>query len=247
MDQELKQTIHRKYILVIPFLFALHYCFSATSAQDTLPDSLVRERLQIIQIMLDQGKKGANFWWNGWLVGYSVATLAQSAIVISSDNLKTRQDWTLGAITTLLGAAGQIIAPMTPGYTSDKLEEMPEGTPEENRIKLQEAEKLLEKCALREKSGRSWKMHALDGAVNVSCGFIMWFGFKRTFFEGVENIAINTAICETQIFTQPTRAIRDYNYYCQKYKPGQELSSIQPSVSWYFTLVPGGIGIKMVF
>lgn len=243
----MSKNIDIKFIRVTTLLLVFCYEFIRVTAQDVLPDSLVRERIQVIQNMLKEGKKGANLWWYGWFIGYNAATLAQGAVVISSDKLATRQDWTLGAISTVLGAAGLLIAPMTPGYSTNSLEEMPEGTPEECLLKLQEAEKLLENCALREKSGRSWKTHTLDGAVNIGCGAVMWFGFKRNFIQGISNIAMNTAICETQIFTQPTRAIRDYNSYCQKYKPLDIKAYAPPLVNWYFTMVPGGLGIKMVF
>ena len=232
---------------VFPFLLVLFYQVSIAKTQDSIPDSLVRERIQVIQNMLDQGKKNANAWWYGWLVGYGTATLAQGAVCLFGDKLATRQDMALGAITTLLGMGGQIISPMVPGYAPGKLEEIPEGTPEENLRKLQEAEKLLGECAIREKEGRSWKIHALDGAVNISCGFIVWFGFKRSFLAGIENVALNTAICEAQIFTQPTRAIKDYDYYCQKYNTGQNLAGHRPPVTWSFTMVPGGIGLRLMF
>jgi hypothetical protein len=243
----LKRTRNRKFIKAIPFILVLWFYVNTTKAQDILPDSLVRERIQSIQKMLDHGMKNANRWWYGWLVGYSTATVAQGAAVILSDNKATRQDMALGAITTLLGAAGQVIAPMIPGYAPDRLNELPEGTPEERRRKLQEAEKLLEESALREKDGRSWKTHVLDAAVNISGGFIVWFGFKRTFLDGVENVALNTAICETQIFTQPTRAIKDYNYYCQTINQNQNLCFDSPRVTWFFIVIPGGVGIKMIF
>ncbi|MBN2763391.1 MAG: hypothetical protein JXR41_09890 [Bacteroidales bacterium] len=216
-------------------------------AQDSIPDSLVKERIQVIQEMLDQGKKNANIWWYGWIAGYGTATLAQGAVCLYSEKLATRQDMALGALTTLLGVGSQLIAPMDPGFVPDRLREIPEGNPEQNLIKLQEAERMLEACAVREKEGRSWKIHALDGAVNVACGFVVWFGFKRTFTDGLINVAMNTAICEAQIFTQPTRAIRDYDNYCRQYKTGQPLSVREPKASWSFTIVPGGVGVRLVF
>ena len=208
---------------------------------------MVRERIRVIQEMLDKGKRNANIWWYGWLVGYGSATAVQGVVAIVSDNLATRQDMALGALTTLLGMGGQIISPMVPGYAPGKLELLPEGTPEENIMKLSEAEKWLEESAKREKEGRSWKIHALDGAVNIGCGFVVWFGFKRTWLDGLANVALNTAICEAQIFTQPTRAIKDYNAYCRPYKTGQDLSLCEPKVTWSFTMVPGGVGIRIVF
>ncbi len=221
--------------------------FPAVKGQEALPDSLARERIRVIQEMLDQGKKGAKWWWTGWLVGYSGATVVQTAVAITGDDLKTRQDWAQGALSTLLGAAGQLIAPLTPGYTSDQLRGMPEATSDDVRLKLEEAEKQLEACALREISGRSWKTHVLDGSVNLGLGMIIWFGFHRSFMQGFTNIALNTAVCEAQIFSQPTRAIRNYNRYCQQYDPASSLVELPPAVSWHFTMSPGGLGVKIVF
>jgi hypothetical protein len=215
--------------------------------QEIIPDSLVKVRIQLIQNKLDEGKKNANLWWYGWIAAYGTATLAQGAVFLFSDKLATRQDMALGALTTLLGVGGQLIDPMVPGYAPARLREFPEGSPGQNLLKLQEAEKLFEESALREKEGRSWKIHALDGAVNFGCGFVVWLGFKRTPLAGIENFAMNTAICEVQIFTQPTRAIRDYNAYCRQYKPSQNLTCQVPEVTWSFTTVPGGIGLRLTF
>jgi len=233
--------------ILIAFLLMLFCRTGITRAQDSIPDTLVKERILVIQQMLDQGKKKANIWWYGWIAGYGSATLAQGAVVLASDRLTTRQDMALGALTTLLGMGAQILSPMEPGYAPDRLREIPEGSPGQNLVKLQEAEKWLEACAIREKEGRSWKIHAMDGAVNVACGFIVWLGFNRTFTEGLINVAMNTAICEAQIFTQPTRAIRDYNDYCRQYKTGYIPSLREPPITWSFTMMPGGVGVRLRF
>ena len=215
--------------------------------QIMLPDSIVKERIQVIQRMLDGGKRNANLWWYGWIAAYGAAAITQGAIWIASDKLATRQDMALGVLTDLLGMGGQIISPMVPGYAPGRLENIPGGTPEENVLKLREAEKLLEESAKREKDGRSWKIHVLDGAVNLGCGFIMWFGFDRTFLEGMGNVALNQAVCEIQIFTQPTRAIKDYKTYCRQYNTEQNLSLNEPKVTWSFAMIPGGLGVRLTF
>src|SRR5512145_1694248 len=151
MNRYPKKKLRPKLMITLLVLIALAFQTGITEAQDPLPDSLVTERIQVIQEMLDHGKGGANRWWYGWLVGYSAATLAQGAAVITSDKLATRQDMALGAVTTLLGAAGQAFTPRTPGYAPERLRELPGGTPEANREKLQEAERLLRESALREK------------------------------------------------------------------------------------------------
>lgn len=224
---------------------ALLYDSNAEQAQ--LPDSIVKERIQVIQRMLDGGKRNANLWWYGWIATYGAAAITQGTIWIASDKLATRQDMALGVLTDLLGMGGQIISPMVPGYAPARLENIPGGTPEENVLKLREAEKLLEESAKREKEGRSWKIHVLDGAVNLGCGFIMWFGLDRTFLEGIENVALNQAVCEIQIFTQPTRAIKDYKTYCRQYNTEQNLSLNEPKVTWSFAMIPGGLGVRLTF
>ncbi|MCK7538546.1 MAG: hypothetical protein MZV63_50095 [Marinilabiliales bacterium] len=49
----------------------------------------------------------------------------------------------------------------------------------------EETSELLKMLAVREKEGRSWKTHAIAGAVNLSSGLITWLGFKRTVWDGI--------------------------------------------------------------
>lgn len=95
------------------FLAFIFICQSVNiSAQVEIPDSVITERLQLIEKMLNQGKPGANCWWYGWLAGYSAATIGQGVVCISSNDKVTKQDMALGAVTTLLGATGQLLTPM---------------------------------------------------------------------------------------------------------------------------------------
>lgn len=229
------------------FLLIFIFVDLQVSAQDETSDSLVIERIHFIQKMLDQGKPAANLWWNGWLYGYSAATLAQGTILLTNNNLQTRQDMALGAATTLVGAVGQLVMPMTPAKTPGQLALLAADTPDERIKKLNEAEKLFEASAIREKDGRSWKMHAASGAVNVGSGLITWLGFDRTFKSGLINFAINTAITEAQIWTQPTRAIKDYKTYCERYKDGLPSAFNKPKSQLYVNAFPGGLTLRLVF
>jgi len=110
------------------FLLIFLFQFSQVKAQNEIPDSLVKERINHIQNMLEQGKPAAKLWWNAWLYGYSAATVVQGAVFISSDELKTRQDMALGAATTLVGAVGQLVMPMTPASAPGKLALLPDET-----------------------------------------------------------------------------------------------------------------------
>jgi hypothetical protein len=241
-----KPLFQIKRRIITPLILLLFH-FNLASAQDALSDPQVKERLQTIQRMLEAGKPNADRWWWGWLAGYGAATVAQGAIGLTNGDLDTRQDMALGAATTFLGAMGQVIAPMTPSSAPKEFSRFPENTTEARREKLAKAETLLHECAQREKDGRSWKTHALTGAVNAAGGIVVWLGFKRSFWEGVGNFALNTAVTEIQIWTQPTRAIHDEDLYFQEHPSDQGLGFRDKGTSWVLSVRPGGIGIRFMF
>jgi hypothetical protein len=243
MSKKDKRPNSGSILLVLILIFQ----FQNVSSQVETPDSVITERIQLIQNMLDRGRPNANLWWYGWLAGYSAATITQGAVFIMSNEKATRQDMALGAATTLLGAAGQLLTSNVPGRAPEHLLQLPGGDEEARRQKLKDAEELLKASALMEKAGKSWKIHAITGAVNVSSGLITWLGFKRDLWAGVQNFALNTVITETQIWTQPTKAMKDYQNYCRRFKKGEELVSTKHDINWFVSAYPGGIELKIVF
>ena len=210
---------------------------SASASGDTfnLQETVMRDRAQFMA------------WWYTWLAGYSAATAGQAAVFFTSENKTLKQDMALGAATTLVGAVGQLIMPMVPGdsplkdyrFDADGISEDPEAD-----IK---AAQLLEAIALREKEGRSWKMHAMSCAVNLTSGLITWLGFKRTVMDGLENFALNTAITEAQIWTQPVRAMRDYERYVKMKEAGVSGYLTSPPAQWKASAYPGGLSLTVTF
>lgn len=229
------------------FIFMLLWLPRLLSAQGDIPDSLVHERIQYIQDHLDQGRTTANVWWYGWLGAYSAATVGQGTVGFLSNDKRTREDMVLGASTTLLGAAGQLVMPLNPGHKADILTQIPDSTPELRLAKLMCAEKMFKEIAKNEKFGRSWKMHVIYGAVNISSGLITWLGFKRSIWAGLGNFALNTVISEAQIWTQPTRTMKDYQNYCRKYQSGINPVSYKPKPVFYVSACPDGIALKVLF
>ena len=235
----------RSNFVVIFLVFNLTLLPVLAQVEDS--DSVVVERIRLIQKMLDRDKRGANGWWYGWLAGYSAATIVQGVVAVSTNERATRQDMLLGAGTTLLGAAGQLITPNTPGRAADQLERITEETGDARLHKLQRAEELLKESALSEKRGRSWKLHAITGVVNLTSGLITWLGFDRDVWAGLGNFALNTVITESQIWTTPTRAMKDYKEYCRRYKTANDPVLLKQNITWFVNPYPGGIKIKIVF
>jgi hypothetical protein len=213
-------------------------------AQNIASDSLVSVRLSEIKLMLSDSRLRDNRWWYGWLGAYSGATVVQTGVWIAVDDLSTRQDMALGAATTFLGAAGQMISPLKPNHEWQRIGQLPERTAEEKRIKLMESEKLLQQNALNEKIGRSFKTHAICTVVNLGSGLVTWLGFKRSVWAGLGNFALNEAITETQIFSQPRRAIKNYEKYVNRYK----FSPVKPTpISMSLNVYPGGVSLLVKF
>ncbi len=217
------------------------------SAQNELPDSLVTVQLQYLKKSLNQDKNRTQIWWYGWLSGYSAATIGQGILYSSTDDKSLRQDMTLGAATTLLGVAGQFVGQIHIGNETERLSMLKEGTNSERMQKMVIAEQLLEECARREQLARSWKNHALTGAVNLGGGLITWLGFKRNIGAGIGYFVLNTFVTEAQIWSQPTIAKRSYHKYRRKYQEKPEDISYVPCMNWYLETYPGGIGLKVVF
>jgi hypothetical protein len=232
-------------ILFLSVLF--NVACPALQAQNELPDSVITKRIHFIQSTLEQDKLKTQYWWYGWLGGYSAATVVQGAFFLGSTELKTRQDMALGATTTFLGVVGQFITPIRPGNETERLNALKENTKEEQLNKLKIAEDLLNDIGKREKLARNWKSHLLPTAVDLGSGLITWLAFDRSVWAGVGNFAFNLAITESQIWSQPMLARRNYLKYQKSILNGEGDFSLAPRVNWYLGAYANGVGIKVVF
>jgi len=235
-------------MLLLYFIFIL-FCCLPLFAQYGTSDSLTNERIRCIQKTLNKDRLDIKKWRYGWLYGYGVATIAQGTISSLSEINETKQDMAIGAITSALGVAGMFLSPikLRSGNIAESLECCPTDNHEDRIIKLNHAEELLKRTAFMEKEAKSWRIHAICGVVNIGSGLVTWLGFKRTLWDGVETFAINTAITEFQIWTSPSRALRDYRDYCNKYIDGGNLYNKPSKLNWTVGFSLNSIHLKLVF
>jgi hypothetical protein len=241
-----KETL-RGTIITLLILAGNLLLVSPSPGQDTLTDAMVSERIGMIEHMLDQQKVRADRWWYGWLAGYGAATIVQTTICLTSDELGTRQDMALGAATTLLGAAGQIISPLKPDKALQVAEQLPEQTRAEKMNRLAEDERLLQQKATLEKSGKSWQTHAICTAVNLGSGLVTWIGFNRNVWAGLGNFALNTVITEAQIFSQPGRSRKEFDRYRKKYMAGDGTACTGTDINWSLNVYAGRVSLVVNF
>jgi len=54
-------------------------------------------------------------------------------------------------------------------------------------------------------------------------------------------------VTEAQIWTQPTRAIKNYERYLREYHPEAGMAPLKPESEWTVSVFPGGIALKVDF
>jgi hypothetical protein len=216
------------------------------SAQEALSDSQINERIQYIRRAVKKSEANTNWWWKGWLAGYGSATFIQGAVFFNSKDNDTKKDMVLGVTTNFL-AATQLLTQLKPCNKSDILDTISELSDDARLKKLSYAENVLRESAFKIKEGRSWKVHLTCGAVNLCSALITWLGFKHSIWAGIENLTMNTLISETQIWTLPTRILKDDKNYHRKYMTEIEAANSKPRPRSYVGVYPGGIGFRIIF
>ncbi len=234
------------YHWMVLFLLGMLVMVQNSKAQN-LSDSLVVQRIKFLQNSLHIDQQGTKLWWNGWLVGYGTATIAQGAIWYSSDEKALRQDMATGAATTLVGFIGQFISRIQPQSFADKFEQLPDENSGQRLQKMTQMEKFLADRSLMELEARKWKAHILPTSINIASGLVTWIGFHRTVWDGVANFALNCVISEAQIWSQPLRAKRELKRYHERFDQGDLPVVGLREISCNFIVTTSGAGIRIHF
>ena len=232
--------------LAISLFALLSVSFAFANEPDSLSSAELGAQLTRLQNTLRTNERGAETWWITWTTLYTAATVGQGAVAVATNDLSTRQDMILGAGTTVLGVASQLLTPVSTKFTylgSDSIAKL--SVADKQRL-LTEGEAMLKKQADIALAGKSWQTHTLFGVGNLASGLITWIGFKRSFGEGVFNFALNMVITETQIWTQPIRAKKAYQQYLQSNERGFELNR-STTPEWYGQVSPASCSIGLRF
>lgn len=224
-------------LLAVCCLLFVSMAFAKDYSADSSADVRLGEKLNRLQNSLRTNERGAENWWMTWTALYSAATIGQGAVALVTTDKSLRQDMIVGAGTTLLGTASQLITPVKTDFHSIGSDSIAKLTFTEKQRLLLQGEAQLKKQAEIARAGKGWQVHALSGTVNLASGLITWIGFKRSFGEGILNFALNTVITETQIWTQPVRAKKAYERYLLANERGFEPTSMR-SPEWYGLVSP---------
>ena len=203
-------------------------------------DREVGGRIEFIQNALDEGRGTADLWWHGWLGGYGALTAGEAIAHSRAITEKDKQDALVGAITSAFGVVGQFAMPLEAGRFAGRLRQQPADTPEARRAKLEAAEGFLRRAAAQEELGRSWRMHAISGAVNLGIGLFLRLRYNRPASDAFTAVALGQLVAEVQIFTQPTKAVRDLREYEARSDFGRGGATGSAHSTWYVSATPAG-------
>lgn len=219
--------------------------FGSDNEKDSLTETQLNERLNYLQSLLQKNERQTGNWWNTWTALYSAATVGQAAVAVSTPSKPLRQDMIVGAGTTILGVASQLLTPVRTHFIQVLPDSIRKLSITEKSALLIKGEEQLGKQAKIASAGKGWQVHALSGAVNLASGLITWIGFKRSFGEGVLNFALNSLVTEVQIWTQPVRAKKDYVHYIQQVSLGSvEINTRIPEFYSQVSLNSFQLGIR---
>ncbi|GEM_PF-1114315 len=199
------------------------------------------ERYDFILGELERGEGNAGLWWNGWALGFALATVGQGAVAVAASDRGWRIDNAVGAASSGLGLIGTLIEPRTPITAAADLRAMDSTTPRARALRLRRAEQLLRSAAQEEVDGRSWFPHVAGAATTLAASAVLWYGYDR-FASGWLNLVGGTLVCELQIASRPTAAARSYRAYFDRYAGRPPVAAIAPQRLW---VRPQGLGLGL--
>jgi len=189
------------FVVGITILLALLIFKTAYADSRNPPDPAI--------VKLEEGTSTAQIWWWGWAGGYAALTVGQGIVALATSDRDLRVNMLVGSASSLLGFGFVLITDFPARYASAELRAMPDDTEAARSAKQKRARELLRASAEAEIDGRSWVVHLLGLSVAAAQGLILWLAFDLP-VDGIINATVSLAISEAQIWTQPTRAIDDW-------------------------------------
>ena len=212
--------------------------FSDALAQEyqALNDEEIEARLRFLDSRLQELKKPSTYWQYGWSGFYGVSGIAQLYKAIDENDSDDEVKYFVGAAKSAGALALQLLKPLPVVEGMNVYEQMPRETREQKLARLEQAESLLRREAIRADSRYTLRPHMLTVGVNlVGAAIIAAFGDSDDAFESA---ALGIAIGQANIWTQPSASRKHWNSYHQKFNGADK-----KALDW--RIVPGHKSIAL--
>jgi hypothetical protein len=177
----------------------------------TLPDAVIDQRIRYIEERLDAHKRHGEIWYWSWMAVNSGAVVGLSIAAGVADETPDRVDYASQAGLAALGVADLLFRPLEARYGADPIRQMPETTREEKLAKLQAAEDLLYRNAVRTTERHDWLFHLANLILNAGVGIATGAAGDRT--QGAVSAGAGFVGGEIYILAQPAGPEEDWKRY----------------------------------
>jgi hypothetical protein len=219
-----------------------------------LSDSELDARLDFLEERLDGGERYAKNWQWGWTGFYSIGIVYGVGKSISccserksgfnnstgGNTHKARVDYIVSAVKSTIGTTRMLFS-RHPGRNGADAMRAIEGSSREAKLaRLAAGESVLQSVAKRAEQRTNWKSHAGNVALNLAgAAFIFGFGHDS---DAWKSLGIGVGVGTLNIFTAPTRGIRDLTDYETHF--GMKTAS---RFNWALVPTAGGAAFQVTF
>ena len=201
-------------VAIIVIIFTL---FSVVQAQDNqaLNEEEIEARLRFLDSRLQELKKPSSYWQYGWSGFYGVSGGAQLYKAIDENDSDDEVKYFVGAAKSAGALAMQLLKPLPVVEGINAYEQMPSDTREQKLARLEQAESLLRREAIRSDTRYTLRPHMLAVGVNlIGAAVIAAFGDSD---DALESAALGIAISQANIWTQPSASRKHWDSYHQMF------------------------------
>lgn len=202
-------------LLVWPLLSAEaqppHAERALTPLDTTLADSVLEQRLRLIERKLDRSRTHGQAWYWSWMsidVGSMVWLGIEAGLAKHEDDAV---NYGVNAGLAAVGIADLLLRPLEARHGADPIAPLAEQTREQKISKLRAAEDLLRRNAERAESRTSVAMHAGNLALNSAAGLIVGLAGRPT--DGAITFGAGAVGGIINLLTAPWRPERDWSDY----------------------------------
>ena len=215
--------------LVFTFWIAVLACCPRVQADD----AETSERTAFIESRMDEGRRVAARWQNGWSSIYVGAAVVHGGLALASDDNDDRVVNSVSALRAIAAITLMRIRPDPGRHGADPIRSAgPIGSPE----RLQAAEKLLRQSAHHAGQRNAPGRHFLNVGINAFFGGLVWaFGDSD---DAIQSTLLGIVGGEAALLTRSRQPLRNRDDYSSRFAS---------RISWSLVPVAGGIGFQARF
>ncbi len=240
------RSIARSVLLVSVVLFAAGPSAAQQGALSGdlsgLSNAEIDSRVAFLTERLQDGKRNATFWQEGFTVGWTVGAGLGTAQAILANSSETRANGIVTAVKAAIGVTRLVVWPH-PGRLGAEPILAIEGDSREARLaRLEAGENQLARTKKYASSRTDWLPHVANVGLNLAGGGVL-LGVGRT-SDALVSAGIGIVFGELLIWTSPARSVQDVEDYRRDFVATVPSS---PEVAWRLAPRMGGGAIEVSF